>query len=266
MFTKVEHTRVKDAVVRQFEALILEGVLRPGDQIPVERELARLLDVSRPKLREALIELERRELLVARQGGGTYVANVFGSVFAQPIASLFESHRKALGDYLEFRREVEPIAAGLAAERATDADQQILTRVFARMEAAHARADSTQEASLDVDLHNAIVDASHNIVLIQTLRSIYELLVQGVFYNRAVVYAYPGARDALLDQHRAMYDAVMGGDATLARSAARAHMTYVEGMMKKLEAHLEREQTSQRRLDTMSRRDDQRGRRAGRGA
>jgi GntR family transcriptional repressor for pyruvate dehydrogenase complex len=204
--------------------------------------------------------------VVAHQGGGTYVADVFGSVLAQPIVSLFASHSKALADYLEFRRELEPIAAGHAAERATDADREILSRVFARMEEAHARADGAEEASLDVDLHNAIVDASHNIVLIQTMRSIYELLAHGVFYNRTVLYGFPGTRDALLDQHRAVYEAVMAGDAEAARTAARAHIGFVEGTMKKLEAHLEREQTSQRRLDTMSRRDDQRGRRTGRGA
>jgi GntR family transcriptional repressor for pyruvate dehydrogenase complex len=266
MFSKIEHTKVKDAVVRQFEALILEGVLRPGDQVPVERELAKMLDVSRPTLRDALGELEQRQLLVARHGGGTFVADLFGSVFAQPIVSLFGTHTKALADYLEFRGRVEPVAAELAAVRATDADREILSRIYGQMKEAHGLNDPDEEARLDVQLHSAIADASHNIVLIQTLRSIYALLVHGVFYNRTVLYGRPGTRDVLLDQHGAIYRAVMAGDADAARTSAHAHIVYVEEMMKDLEEHLTREQTSRRRLEHLIRQEDQQRKRSRRTA
>ena len=64
-----------DAVVQQIEELILNGVLRPGDRLPPERELASEIDISRPVLREALKLLEERGLLTSRQGGGTFVAD-----------------------------------------------------------------------------------------------------------------------------------------------------------------------------------------------
>lgn len=66
MFQPISQEKVSDAVVRQIESLILDGVLRPGDKLPPERELAKTLDVSRPSLRDALLELETGGLLVAR--------------------------------------------------------------------------------------------------------------------------------------------------------------------------------------------------------
>ena len=121
----------------QIESLVLEGVLRVGDRLPGERELARQVDVSRPILRDALKRLETQGLLVTRPGGGTHVADVIGQVFARPVLDLVATHRKAAADYLEYRREVEAIAADYAARRATDDDLALLDAIMARMLAAH---------------------------------------------------------------------------------------------------------------------------------
>ncbi|MEM8685751.1 MAG: FCD domain-containing protein [Pseudomonadota bacterium] len=262
MFQRIEQVKVSDAVARQIEALILEGVLKPGDKLPPERELAKTLEVSRPSLRDALNELEQRRLLIARQGGGTYVADVMGSVFAEPIVPLFGKHEKATADYLEFRQQVEGIAASYAAQRATPADRTILEGIFGRMEAAHDRQDAEEEARLDVEFHSAIVDAGHNIVLIQTLRSIYALLKAGVFHNRKLLYENPGARDRLLDQHRAIYFAVLNGDAEAAKLAAEQHMTYVIAARDTAERAHSRQITAERRLETVHRTGTKRARAA----
>ncbi|TYK94049.1 FadR family transcriptional regulator, partial [Streptococcus pyogenes] len=76
IFSRIDHSRTADEVVGQIEALILEGVLRPGDRLPGERDLARQFEVSRPILRDALKALEMRGLLTTRHGGGTHVADV----------------------------------------------------------------------------------------------------------------------------------------------------------------------------------------------
>ncbi len=253
MFQRIEQVKVSDAVARQIEALILEGVLRSGDQLPPERELAKTLEVSRPSLRDALLELESRSLLVARQGGGTFVADVMGSVFAEPIIPLFGKHEKATTDYLEFRQEVEGIAASFAAQRATAADREILGKIFIQMEDAHRAKDAEKESQLDVEFHSAIVDASHNIVLIQTLRSIYALLKAGVFHNRQILYESPGARDRLLDQHRAIFASVVEGNPDAARTAAEFHISYMTVAREKAETAQSRQETSARRLEQMQR-------------
>lgn len=235
IFQTIAHSRTADEVVTQIERLILESVLRVGDQLPGERDLARQLDVSRPILREALKELERRELIVSRHGGGTYVADIIGQVFAPPLIELISRHRKATRDYLEYRREIEGMTAEFAARRATQADRDMLGGLIAAMQDAHRRDDFTEEAALDVELHDAIGECAHNIVLLHTLRGCYRLLSDGVFYNRSLIYGLPGARDRLLEQHVAIAQAVIDGDAGAARRNAEVHIDFVATAMDEAE-------------------------------
>ncbi len=184
IFSRIEHSRTADEVVQQIESLILEGVLRTGDRLPGERELARQFEVSRPILRDALKALEGRGLLTTRPGGGTHVADVIGQLFTKPVTDLISMHRKAVTDYLEYRREIEGIAAEYAARRATSDDLALLDRIMARMDEAHRTGDFDDEAEIDVEFHHAVCECAHNIILLHTLRSCYRLLSEGVFQNR----------------------------------------------------------------------------------
>jgi GntR family transcriptional regulator, transcriptional repressor for pyruvate dehydrogenase complex len=227
IYDSIIHARTADEVVSRLELLILDGVLRVGDRLPGERDLAQRFEVSRPILREALKSLEERGLLSTRHGGGTFVADVIGTVFTGPIVDLIARHHKATIDYLEYRREVEGFTAEFAALRATADDRALLQRIVEAMAAAHDGEDFDEEARLDVEFHNAVGECAHNIVLLHTLRSCYRLLADGVFYNRAMIYALPGARAELLAQHRAIHDAIVAGDGAAAREAARTHIDYV---------------------------------------
>lgn len=113
-FRPVTPEKIAAAIVRQIETLILRGVLRPGERLPAERDLAARLDVSRPTLREALAELEAQGLVETRPGAGAYAAEALGSAFAPPLVALFGRHEEAHLDYIAFRKDLE----GMAAERA----------------------------------------------------------------------------------------------------------------------------------------------------
>ncbi|HEY4193652.1 MAG TPA: FCD domain-containing protein [Mesorhizobium sp.] len=248
IFSRIEHSRTADEVVGQIETLILEGVLSTGDRLPGERELSRQFDVSRPILRDALKALELRGLLVTRHGGGTHVADIIGQVFSKPVVDLFATHRKATNDYLEYRREIEGVAAEYAARRATADDLALLDAIMARMDKAHSTGDFEDEAEIDVEFHHAVGECAHNIILLHTLRSCYRLLSEGVFQNRALAFALPGAREALLEQHRAIHAAVKAGNPAAARQAAMDHITYVERAMAQAERSGDWERVSRLRL------------------
>lgn len=234
-FRPVETARIAAAVVRQVEELILQGVLRPGERLPPERELAAMLDVSRPTLRDALGELESRGLVNARRGAGVFVAEVLGSAFAPPLIELFATHDLALYDYLAFRRDLEGMAAERAAAHATDTDREVIAAAFARLEAAHsARGAEEEAAARDADFHMAVVEAAHNVVMLHMMRSMFELLRRGVFYNRDRLFALRATRDALLEQHRAIKDAVIEGRPAEARAAVEAHLDYVAAHMREV--------------------------------
>lgn len=227
LFSGVSHSRTADEVVQQIELLILDGVLRDGDRLPGERELSLSLEVSRPILRDALKELETRGLLISHHGGGTFVADIIGQVFSKPITDLISRHARATRDYLEYRRELEGLTAELAAQRATDTDKALLSRIIEDMRHAHGTQEPEDELAADVEFHNAVGEAAHNIILLHTMRACYRLLSEGIFFNRKAVFSLPNARERLLDQHVAIHDAILAGDPEAAKAAAQAHIDFV---------------------------------------
>ncbi|MEE3318102.1 MAG: FCD domain-containing protein, partial [Pseudomonadota bacterium] len=211
-FQKVNPERLSQSVQKQIELLILKGILRPGERLPSERELSERLGVSRPSLREAVGEMQERGLLVSRAGAGIFVAEVLGSAFSPALIKLFGNHDEAVFDYIAFRRDMEGLAAERAARLASDIDLQVIDTVFAKMEAAHPKRNPTDEARLDADFHMAIIEASHNVVMLHMMRSMFELLREGVFYNRQIMFKQRTTRGALLDQHRAINTALQARD------------------------------------------------------
>ena len=227
-FHKVTPEKLSNSVVRQIEQLILRGILRPGERLPSERDLADKLGVSRPSLRDAIADLADRGLLVSRAGSGVFVADVLGSAFSPALTQLFSTHDEAVIAYISFRRDMEGLAAERAATLGSETDLKLIDTIFGKMEAAHQKRDPSDEAQLDAEFHMAIIEASHNVIMLHMLRSMFELLRQGVFYNRQVMFRNRMTRDQLLDQHRAINAAIQARDPAAARAAVAAHMAYVE--------------------------------------
>ena len=253
MFRKIAQSRTADSVVEQIEALILDGVLRPGDRLPAERELADRFGISRPVLRAALKRLQDLGLVVSRQGGGTFVADIIGTVFRAPMAELIRRTPRATADYLEFRRDIEATAAGYAADRATDADLAILSGLISEMEAAHGQGDPDRESMLDVKFHTAITEAAHNIVLLHMMRSCYRLMANGVIHNRARLYGRADWRARLLEQHRSITTAIAAGDRDGAVACAHEHVDFISRALDEVDAIDTRSAVADRRLKHLQR-------------
>jgi len=230
-FEPVQQEKLSHGVVRQIEGLILRGILRPGERLPSERELSDRMGVSRPSLREALADLQDRGLLLSKAGAGVYVADVLGSAFAPALVKLFSNHVEAVFDYISFRRDMEGLAAERAARLGSDTDLRVIDTIFRKMETAHQKRNPTDEAGLDADFHLAIIEASHNIIMLHMMRSMYDLLREGVFYNRSVMFKQRLTRDALLDQHRSINTALQARDPIAARAAVEAHLNFVESAL-----------------------------------
>ncbi|MFD0978885.1 FadR/GntR family transcriptional regulator [Tropicimonas aquimaris] len=230
-FTPVDSEKLSQAVVRQIELLILRGVLRPGERLPAERDLAERLAVSRPSLREALSELEERGLILRRASAGIFVADVLGPAFSEPLIRLFSAHDEAVFDFIAFRRDIEGLAAERAARLGSDTDLAVIAEIFRQMETAHESRSGSEEARLDAEFHMAIIEAGHNLVTLHMMRAMYQLLQEGVFFNRKAMFRQRTTRVALLDQHRAIHDAIRQRDPAAARNAVEAHLDYVQQAM-----------------------------------
>ena len=113
LFQSVKPKRVTEEIIEQLLALFREGKIRPGERLPSERELAATLEVSRPSLREALKRLEYNGLLRTVQGSGTYMEDVAGPSFRDPLKEIIRGDSSAMADLAEFRGTIESWAAGM---------------------------------------------------------------------------------------------------------------------------------------------------------
>lgn len=248
-FHPITPEKLSSAVVRQVEELILRGILQPGSRLPSERELAERLGVSRPSLRDAIVQLQERGLLSAKAGAGIFVANELSSAFSPALAALFARHDEAAIDYIAFRRDMEGLAAERAARLGSDTDLAVISEIFAKMQQGKANQTPEDDAALDAQFHMAIVEASHNVVMLHMMRSMYELLRSGVFYNRQIMFKQQTNRADLMDQHRAIHDALLARDAPGARAAVEGHLDYVERALLDQQRAERHEAVARQRLD-----------------
>ncbi len=248
-FEPVSPEKLSRGVVRQIELLILRGILRPGERLPSERELSERMGVSRPSLREALAELQEAGLLASRAGSGVFVADVLGSAFSPALVRLFSAHDEAVSDSIAFRRDMEGMAVERAAQVGSDTDLKVINAIFGQMQKAHARRDDEKETAFDAEFHLSIMEASHNVIMLHMMRSMYDLLRGGVFYNRQMIFRQPDTRQKLFDQHAAINDALQARDGAGARRAVEAHFDFVEETLQAERKMVRNEAIAAKRLE-----------------
>jgi len=241
--------RLADTIVEQLETMILEGTLQPGQRLPPERTLAEQFGVSRPSLREAVKRLVAKGLLVSRQGGGNFVTEKLGTSFSDPLVQLLQSHPEAHRDLLEFRRTLEADCAYYAALRATDVDRERLAQAWAELASCYQNPPENTievEAAADAGFHLAIAEASHNAVLLHTMRNLFHMLKHNIVTSIGGLYARENdTRQGLLAQHQRLFQAIMEGQAEQARGIAGDHIAFVQSAISQ---HSEEETRKQRAL------------------
>jgi GntR family transcriptional repressor for pyruvate dehydrogenase complex len=250
-FDQVRQRRLSDDIVEQLEGMILEGTLKSGERLPAERALAEQFGVSRPSLREAIQKLAAKGLLTSRQGGGNYVVESLGSTFSDPLLHLLENNPEAQRDLLEFRQTLEASCAYYAALRATEVDRERLTAAFEELQDCYTRSDEVsraEEGAADARFHLAIAEASHNAVLLHTIRGLFDLLKRNVVTNIGGMYQQrTETRDMLINQHRDLYLAIIEGRAEQAREVSTRHLLYVQEVLEEVRQEVQRMARAERR-------------------
>jgi GntR family transcriptional repressor for pyruvate dehydrogenase complex len=246
-YQQVKQPKISDVIMDQLEAMILEGSLKPGQQLPPERTLAAEFNVSRPSLREALQKLSARGLIISRQGGGSFVSENIGSSIVDPLTELFSTHPEAQYDLLEFRHALEGVSAYYAALRCTQADKKRLQKCYVELQAAYDQKLFEKETKADAEFHLAIAEASHNAVLLHTMRSLFTLLHKNIYANLESVYSKRDTRHRIHDQHRVLLEAIVAENPEKARNAAHDHLAFVEEAILEQGKHSTRQERAMRR-------------------
>lgn len=147
-----------DQAAARFRDEIVSGRWAVGERIPTEAALVAEFGVGRNTVREALQSLVHAGLLRREQGRGTFVisrSELTGTLERQ-LAGGSRRH------YLELRLALDSTAASLAAASRSDDDVEHLRELRDRREAAWEADDRDARARADLDLHRAIVAATHN--------------------------------------------------------------------------------------------------------
>ena len=211
--------RVTEEAIDKIRERIVSGAWGPGSRLPRESELAADLGLSRNSLREAVRALSQLRVLEVRQGDGTYVSSLEPDLLLQSTG--FVSHL-LLGEteieLYEVRRILEAAAASLAAARIDQMERSELAEILARMLSAKT-VEELVEA--DVAFHAVIARAAGNAVLASLLASLSTRTMRvRLWHGRAA----DDALDETREEHRRIYEAIIAGDAELARAAAMAHI------------------------------------------
>jgi GntR family transcriptional regulator, glc operon transcriptional activator len=246
---------VADRVAARIEQLIADGVFAVGQSLPAERELSASLGFSRPAVREGLRLLRGRGLLRTEHGRGTFVANLHESAATTPLLQLFASQPRTLYDLLEVRALLEGESARLAAIRGTDADFVLMARRYEELrqaESARTQLDVDTHARLDHAFHLSICEASHNPVLLHTLRSLTDLLLSSVFAAVVNLYHRTPYKELIDTQHAKLYQAVLSRKPDLAQRAALDHLHGIRDALREIEQDEQRLIRSMMRLESRS--------------
>lgn len=213
-----ESGSLTDRIAVRIGSLISEQGLEPGTRLPSEREMAKLLGVSRPALREAVKVLEARGRLVVRHGQGVFVGNGSPDALRDELMGI----EVTLAELYAMREVLEVPAAAWAAEQASEEDLVALERSLVQQEEARSARplDYGRLGKLDAEFHLLIVETAGNRFLKKTLGILQEMLSAGMETTLTI----PGRVGQSRRDHQAIFEAIRAGDCEGARRASLAHI------------------------------------------
>lgn len=227
-YQKLSSTRLAEQVSRQLKESIFQGQYSPGQRIPSEHELVDIFGVSRVIVREAIRDLERSGLIEVKRGpkGGAIVQPVRHNAVTSVMRDVLSLGHARVAEIMEVRLHVEPIVAGLAAERATDEDLQ---RLYDHLQA-KPEESGDKLVSWNVNFHRLVARASHNLmynILVNILMDFTEELVLSLKPPNRIVH------DAT--SHPAIYEKMAHRDAVGVSRVFRQHLEDIVPAMEELE-------------------------------
>ncbi|WP_298434875.1 FadR/GntR family transcriptional regulator [Geobacter sp.] len=225
-FKPIKPKKISTQIAEQIRSSILAGEFAPGQKLPPERELAEMFGVSRPSVREALNLLSAAGFVESYQGGGTVVKSLVESASGPTLSELIKGESERALDVIEVRKCMEAWTAYYAAQRALPEDLRKLEAIVAGMEE-NLRGMSSSE-DLDANFHIVIARATHNIVWLHLMQTIFDAMQefqQGVW---RAVYLTEEDHRILYEHHKAIFEAVRDRSPERARDAMLTHLTFAE--------------------------------------
>jgi GntR family transcriptional repressor for pyruvate dehydrogenase complex len=224
-YQPIERRKVYVQIAEQLLGQIGSRRLRPGDPLPPERELTESFGVGRSSIREALRMLESQGVIRGANGGAFVVADA-SNPLESSLRLLFALDEQAgMHNLFELRRILECEAAALAAQRRDDEHLEDMDASIEEMEASLAASDRGDRfIEADLRFHLAIAAATGNRLVVHSMQAVRDVLRRALL----TVYHIPQSPESAVVEHRAIENAIAGGDAGRAREEMREHLVRVE--------------------------------------
>jgi GntR family transcriptional repressor for pyruvate dehydrogenase complex len=225
-FQPIKPKKVSSQIADKIRASILAGEFTPGDKLPPERELAEMFGVSRPSVREALNMLAAAGLVTSYQGGGTVVMSLVETSTGNPLAELIRFQQERALDVIEVRKGMESWTAYYAAERALPEDLRRLEEIIDGMQGNLNGLKPSED--LDANFHIVIARATHNIVWLHLMQSLFDAMKEFQQSVWRAVYLTSEDHHLLFRHHSRIFDRIKARDPAGARDAMIEHLTFAE--------------------------------------
>jgi GntR family transcriptional regulator, transcriptional repressor for pyruvate dehydrogenase complex len=218
-------------LIQRLVIFISKGGIATEGKLPSERQLASLLNTSRPLLREALIALEALGYLEIRDRQGIFLTGENPNEALRALGQAQVWPMEILSQVMEIRQIMDPGATALAALRRRNEDIEKLRECISMMEKIQGEHDP-DEASLgaywNTVLHSTIFIATGNTLLARLYEGLLEVSEKGISAMRRNVLNSGTAdtNDQVLLQHRNLVSAIQDGDMDRARQASKVHLKY----------------------------------------
>lgn len=230
--TSANKQKVYEIIFQKIQTEITAGILKAGEKLPPERELAVKYGVSRTSIREALRLLELSDFVEIRHGDGTFIkTNGYQTIQQQLTSVALKTDQTTLYEMLELRLILESQCAALAALRATGQDIEKIART---LEAMKNTDDEEIGIQADLDFHMAIAEAANNSVLAQLISSFASHMRSTIEVTRKHRLSSKKNYARTLEEHRAIFIAISRGESDRAKGLMEDHIRTIRQELSEL--------------------------------
>lgn len=213
-----------EAIIDSIKTDIMCGKIRPGQKLPPERELAKKFNVSRTSVREALRTLEILGVVKSIQGSGNYITGDVEKSLVESMSIMFLLQQIDSIEFYQFREALELKAAMLAVQNIDDEKIMNLEEIVSKMAESK---DESARSALDKQLHDTIISASNNLMIIQILNILSEVITQDIKQRRSEILSDPDNIKRLQKIHEEMVRGLKQRDSYATYSAFSKHFDLI---------------------------------------
>jgi GntR family transcriptional repressor for pyruvate dehydrogenase complex len=218
----IDKLLLTDMIIERIATLMAEGALKPGSVLPSERNVAEMLKVSRPSVRQALRALEILGVLEIRPGSRTHISKSISQLLANPLRFMLLLHDVGVAELFETRKTIEVELAKLAAQNATEEDIKVMQSALSQ--ASGHLSKPRQYLLYEIAFHEAIFKAARNRLMEAMMTSIGKLL----FKTREETVLLFADLEESLERHIRIFEAIKQRDIEAAGDAMFNHLSEVE--------------------------------------